>query len=291
MAPLGHEAAPRGTTIIGSLSSSIALSRSLRGVTYLVHAAALKDITYCESHPLEAIDTNVTGTQNVVNETLHSSVERAVFVSTDKAAAPTTLYGATKLLGERLWLGAQTYTGGGSPDFVAVRYGNVWGSARSVLHAFERQRTETGSLTITDPKATRFHITIQEASDLVLRVLHEAKRGTLWVPKLPTYSVGDLAQAFMNVHGITRPAQVVGLRPSEKLHEDLVSFNETPQVLEEAAGGFVIDPRHVGSPRPAYSSGDRSRQLSVQKLEQEIRTWQSAVQAAPKTLSPNPKRS
>lgn len=291
-APLTPIEAPRVTTVIGSLSSYVTLSRATRNVQYLIHAAAMKDITYCEDHPLEAIETNVEGTANVVQVCIERQIPRCVFISTDKAAAPTTHYGATKLLGERLWLGSKTYTGGEAPDFVAVRYGNVWGSARSVLHKFQEQQEKKGFLTITDPRATRFHITLSQAVGLVLRVLHEGKRGTLTVPKLPTYSVGDLAQAWINVTGTRGPTFVTGLRPSEKLHEDLISANETNQIVSQDDQSYTLNPLSSSAPLSvSYSSGDRSRRLSVEKLEQEIITWRSESQGVPSTPSPSERKS
>lgn len=234
---------------------------------------------------MEAVDTNVLGTANLLACMKAQGVKRAVFVSTDKARAPSTTYGASKLLGERLWLGGNTYSGGGSPELVAVAYGNVWGSNGSVLHAFREHAEKYGHLRVTDARCTRFHIKLEDAVDFVLEALSGAVRGTLWVPKLPTFSVGDLAKAFGRVFWLKKDPEETGLRPSEKLHEELISWNETPQIVSEGERLYVLDPKGQKAHRPPYTSGDMSRRMNVAHLEEEIRLWQSANPAVPKTPS------
>jgi UDP-N-acetylglucosamine 4,6-dehydratase len=204
-----------------------------------------------------------------MNVCIERGVQKALLISTDKASAPSTLYGTTKLCAERMWLCGNVYSAGLTPEFVGVRYGNVFGSAGSVIHAFDEQAI-TGRLTLTDPTATRFHITLSQAVDLVLRALKFARPGELYIPKLPSYRLMDLARAFMTERGITQEPDVIGLRPSEKQHEELICHNEST-AAQDAEQEYILDPSKVfHDKRFSYNSG-RNQCLGIPALRKLIR--------------------
>ena len=194
-----------------------------------------------------------------------------MLVSTDKASAPATLYGGSKFLAERLWLGANRYSAGREPRFMAVRYGNVWGSRGSVLHAWKKQ-AQAGQIVITDVQCTRFHIKLEQAVSFVLDALDHGAAGELWVPKLPSYRLGDLASAFSSVYGMSKPAQVIGLRMGEKLHESMISVDESCSNTKSEPGHYVLEPgKVVDKGGWSYTSGSNTWRLSIEQLEKEIR--------------------
>jgi len=245
-------------------------------VDVVIHAAALKRVDDCEKDPIEAVRVNVQGTQNVIHAAVEEGVRKAVLISTDKACSPSTLYGATKLCAERTWLSAQAYSGGKQPYFMALRYGNVFGSAGSVIHAFKAQEA-VGRLTLTDWKATRFHITLDRAVGLVRYVMEQGRPGELHVPKLGAYSLEDLATAYMVEHPRKwDPPECCGLRPAEKLHESLISPDESESIVSDTARGYVLEPGRYPSPSPgkrfAYSSQD-GLFMSVDELRKLVREY------------------
>lgn len=265
---------PRLSPIMGATEDLSRIRRAMRGVDYVVHAAAQKVIDIAEYNPTPCVLTNIFGTLNVIEACLDSGVKKAVLISTDKARAPSTLYGASKLCAERLWNAANRYRGSMGGIFSSVAYGNVWGSQGSVIRVWDQQ-AQFGVLRVTDPKMTRFHITLDQAVDLVCRVISEAEPETLWVPRLPAYRVGDLADAFRTVYSLDRPYEVTGRRLSEKLHEELVTENESPCVVYEDNTHFVVTPGHIHQEGGwSFTSASlKTRKLSVDELTKEIETW------------------
>jgi UDP-N-acetylglucosamine 4,6-dehydratase/5-epimerase len=257
---------------IGDIRDRDRLRRAFAEVDIVVHAAAMKQVAACEYNPIEAIMTNVLGTRNVIDAALDTGVERALFIGTDKAVSPTNLYGATKLCGEKLFVESNAYSGTSGTRFSCSRYGNVVGSRGSVIPLFQQQR-ETGTITVTDPRMTRFWITLEQGVRFVIRCLEDMHGGEVFVPKLPSMGLKDLADAI--APGC--PIEEVGIRAGEKLHEVLVSDDEARHTLE-FDDMFVIWPTHSwwhgdrwsdGRPlRDGYSftSDDNERWLSVDEL-------------------------
>jgi UDP-N-acetylglucosamine 4,6-dehydratase len=206
---------------VGDIRDRDRLMSALRDVDIVVHAAAMKHVPICEYNPIEAVHTNVNGAKNLLEAAMACGVERVIALSTDKAVSPANLYGATKLCMEKLLIAANAYAGDRWTRFSVVRYGNVMGSAGSVIPLF-RSQLQRGSLTITDSRMTRFWINMDDAVNLVLRGLELMNGGEIFIPKLPTTDIETLAEAV--APGI--PRTTVGIRPGEKLHETLVSAEE-----------------------------------------------------------------
>lgn len=206
---------------VGDIRDRDRLQTALRDVDIVVHAAAMKHVPICEYNPIEAVQTNVNGARNLIEAAISNGVERVIGLSTDKAVSPANLYGATKLCMEKLLTAANAYSGDRATRFSLVRYGNVMGSAGSVIPLFRKQMKE-GKLTITDARMTRFWIEMPEAVALVLRGLELMQGGEIFIPKLPSSDIETLAEAV--APGVQRT--VVGIRPGEKLHETLISTEE-----------------------------------------------------------------
>jgi UDP-N-acetylglucosamine 4,6-dehydratase/5-epimerase len=206
---------------VGDIRDRDRLQTALRDVDIVVHAAAMKHVPICEYNPIEAVQTNVNGARNLIEAAISNGVERVIGLSTDKAVSPANLYGATKLCMEKLLTAANAYSGDRATRFSLVRYGNVMGSAGSVIPLFRHQMKQ-GKLTITDARMTRFWIEMPEAVALVLRGLELMQGGEIFIPKLPTSDIETLAEAV--APGVQRT--VVGIRPGEKLHETLISTEE-----------------------------------------------------------------
>jgi UDP-N-acetylglucosamine 4,6-dehydratase len=207
---------------VGDIRDRDRLSSAFRDVDIVVHAAAMKHVPICEYNPIEAVQTNVNGARNVIEAAMACGVERVLALSTDKAVSPANLYGATKLCMEKLLIAANAYAGDRTTRFSIVRYGNVMGSAGSVIPLFRAQQ-KRGQLTITDARMTRFWIEMPEAVALVLRGLQLMNGGEIYIPKLPTTDIETLAEAV--APGV--PRATVGIRPGEKLHETLISAEES----------------------------------------------------------------
>jgi UDP-N-acetylglucosamine 4,6-dehydratase len=222
---------------IGDVRDAHRIKEACRGVDYVIHAAALKRVEVCESDPDEAVATNVGGTQNVARACIDRGVQRAVFLSTDKAAAPNTLYGATKLAGERLWTRSNVYAAGTPTRFAATRYGNVIGSTGSVVPLWRAQAAKGQPITVTEASCSRFWMTISEAVDLVCLALHEMRGGEVFIPKVGSSTIETLADAV--APGCTTTG--IGLRPGEKLHEMLISEDESRHTVDRG-GHYVILP-------------------------------------------------
>jgi len=230
---------PGGTVLrffLGDVRDADRLRRAMRGVDVVVHAAALKQVPAAEYNPFEAVRTNVIGAQNVIEAALDTGVSRVVALSTDKAAAPINLYGATKLASDKLFVAANSARGAQDIRFSVVRYGNVLNSRGSVVPFF-RSRRSTGVLPITDPAMTRFSITLDEGVDLVLWAIANALGGEIIVPRIPSLRVTDLATALAP----ECRQEVVGIRPGEKLHEAMITSADSLSTVEYA-GRYLILP-------------------------------------------------
>lgn len=207
---------------IGDVRDFNRLERAMENIDYVVHAAAMKHVPIAEYNPMECVKTNVLGAENVINACLKTNVKRVVALSTDKAAAPINLYGATKLTSDKLFVAANNISGNREISFSVVRYGNVMGSNGSVIPFFLSKRDE-GVLPITDPTMTRFNISLSEGVRLVLYALENAWGSEIFVPKIPSYKITDVAQAI----GPDCDKPIVGIRPGEKIHEEMITASDS----------------------------------------------------------------
>jgi UDP-N-acetylglucosamine 4,6-dehydratase len=263
---------PRLRFFIGDVRDRERLHRAVPGVDLIVHAAALKQVPACEYNPFEAVKTNILGASNIIDVAIDAGVQNVIALSTDKAVNPINLYGATKLVAEKLFVQGNAYAGGGGTRFSCVRYGNVVGSRGSVVPVFERQRS-SGKITITDERMTRFWITLEQGVRFVLRCSHIMQGGEVFVPKIPSMRILDLAEVV--APGCVR--EDIGIRPGEKLHEVLVSRDESRYTLE-FDDMYLIQPVHAwwksreypGARRmedgSKYSSDANNRWLSKDEL-------------------------
>lgn len=213
---------PQLRFFIGDVRDRQRLIRAFKGVDYVIHAAAMKHVPIAEYNPDECIKTNIMGAQNVIDACLETNVKSVVALSTDKACAPINLYGATKLTSDKLFIAANNIKGDNPIVFSVVRYGNVMGSNGSVIPFFLKKRVE-GSLPITDPNMTRFNISLQGGVDMVLHALENAWGGEIFVPKIPSYRITDLATAI----GPQCEHVIVGIRPGEKVHEEMITPSDS----------------------------------------------------------------
>jgi UDP-N-acetylglucosamine 4,6-dehydratase len=221
---------------LGDVRDRDRLSLAMRGVDYVVHAAALKQVPAAEYNPHEFIKTNVNGATNIVEASLAAGVKKVVALSTDKAVNPVNLYGATKLCSDKVFIAGNSYAGDSGTTFSVVRYGNVVGSRGSVVPLFAKQRIQ-GKITITKPEMTRFLLTLQDGVDFVLKSLDIMVGGELFVPKIPACSVADIA----NVVAPGAEWEIMGMRPGEKMHEILIPEDEARNALE-FDDHFVVQP-------------------------------------------------
>jgi UDP-N-acetylglucosamine 4,6-dehydratase len=265
---------------IGDIRDEARLRRALEGIDIVIHAAALKQVPAAEYNPFECIKTNVLGAQNLIEACLDSNVRRVVALSTDKAAAPINLYGATKLCSDKLFIAANNIKGHRDIRFSVVRYGNVMGSRGSVIPFFLQKRS-TGVLPITDPAMTRFNISLQEGVDMVLWSIENAWGGEVLVPKIPSYRVTDVATAV----DPKCEQRIVGVRPGEKIHEEMITASDSFNTVDLGAyyailpsGGQYSLEKYCEStnggrvtPGFSYDSGTNTDFLSVDQLQQLIR--------------------
>jgi len=264
---------------IGDVRDRQRLRRAFSRVDVVIHAAALKQVPAAEYNPIEFIRTNVMGAENVVEAAMDTGVETIVALSTDKAVAPVNLYGATKLCSDKLFVAARSYAGSALRCAV-VRYGNVMGSRGSVIPFFF-EKAKTGVLPITHADMTRFNIILDEGVDLVLWAIENAQGGEIFVPRIPSYRVTDLAEAI----GPSCKKEVIGMRPGEKIHEEMITSSDSYSTVELGAY-FIILPQstleekkhfHEGyltefvEPGFSYNSKDNSRFLSVDEIRHLIR--------------------
>jgi UDP-N-acetylglucosamine 4,6-dehydratase/5-epimerase len=225
---------------IGDVRDRARMSRAAQGADIVVHAAAMKQVEACEYNPFEAIRTNVLGAQHVVDAAIDAKVKQVVALSTDKAVNPVNLYGASKLCAEKIFVQGNAYAAQSETRIACVRYGNVIGSRGSVVPVFRQQLADTGRVTITDERMTRFWITLPQAVELVLFALAEMEGGEIFVPKIPSMRVVDLAEAM--APGIER--SFIGIRPGEKLHELLLTGDEARHTLD-CGDVYVVLPEHA----------------------------------------------
>lgn len=266
---------------IGDVRDKDRLYRAFEGIDIVVHAAALKQVPACEYNPFEAIKTNILGAQNIIETALEQGVTKVVALSTDKAAAPINLYGATKLCSDKLFVAANNFKGTRDIKFSVVRYGNVMGSRGSVIPFFLKKRRE-GVLPVTDERMTRFNITLEDGVKLVLKALDTMWGGEIFVPKIPSYRIMDVAKAVDSGCRI----EIVGIRPGEKLHEEMITATDALNTIE-FKDHFVILPSmalwdveqfttHFNGRRCtdgfAYNSGTNTDWLSVEQLKDLINT-------------------
>ncbi len=230
--------APEMRWLIGDVRDAVRLQQAMRGVDVVIHAAALKQVPAAEYNPMECIKTNVHGAENVILAALENEVEQVIALSTDKAANPINLYGATKLASDKLFVAANNMAGGHRTRFAVVRYGNVVGSRGSVVPLFRRLIAEGADhLPITHEQMTRFWITLQQGVDFVLKCFGRMQGGEIFVPKLPSIRITDLAEAMAP----ELPTRIVGIRPGEKLHEIMCPADDSHLTLE-FDDHFVIRP-------------------------------------------------
>ena len=220
---------------LGDVRDRDRLHRALEGIDFVVHAAALKQVPAAEYNPFECIKTNILGSQNLIEACLDSNVKRVVALSTDKAAAPVNLYGATKLCADKLFVAANNITGNRDLRFSVVRYGNVMGSRGSVVPLF-LERKKTGTLPVTDPKMTRFNISLHDGVNMVIWALKNAAGGEIFVSKIPSYRIEDLAEAI----GPECKLNITGIRPGEKLHEEMITTSDSFYTVD--LGKILCDP-------------------------------------------------
>jgi UDP-N-acetylglucosamine 4,6-dehydratase len=262
---------------IGDVRDVTRLRRAFSDVDVVIHAAALKQVPACEYNPIEAVETNITGARNVIEAALDAAVPRVLSLSTDKAVNPINLYGATKLVAEKLFVQANAYSGPRPIRFSCVRYGNVFGSRGSVIPLFLKQRA-SGLLTVTDPRMTRFWISLEMGVRFVIDCVERMHGGEIFVPRIPSTTIMDIAQAVAPEAKIEK----IGIRPGEKLHEVLVSEDEARHTVE-LDDRFVIQPTHPwwatkswegGRSLQAgfrYSSDSNTEMLGVDELRAVIR--------------------
>ena len=234
---------------IGDVRDADRLHRAMEGADIVVHAAALKQVPACEYNPLEAVKTNIHGAQNVIDAAIDTGVKKVIALSTDKAVNPVNLYGATKLCAEKIFIQGNSYRGRRGTQFSCVRYGNVIGSRGSVVPLFKDQK-KTGKVTITDIEMTRFWLTLDQAVDLVVNALQHMQGGEIFVPKIPSMKIVDLAKAIAPECEI----EVIGIRPGEKLHEVLFTEEDGRNAILYD-GMFVIMPSYSWWERQNYKTG------------------------------------
>jgi UDP-N-acetylglucosamine 4,6-dehydratase len=228
---------PRLRFFLGDIRDRERLKFALKGVSTVVHAAALKQVDAGEKDPFEFIKTNIIGSQNLVETAIEQGVNKVIALSTDKASSPVNLYGATKLAADKLFIAANNYVGSASTCFSVVRYGNVFGSRGSLLTILEKAKSQNITPTITHLGMTRFFISINDAIRFVNSCLAEMTGGELFVPKLPSIRIIDLFNAF----NFSDSPKISGIRPGEKIHEEMISVNEAPRTIEQSEK-YIICP-------------------------------------------------
>ena len=263
---------PRLRFFIGDIRDKKRLSRAMNGVDIVVHAAALKHVPICEYNPIEAVKTNINGAVSVIDAAIDNKVEKVMAISTDKAVYSVNLYGATKMVAEKLFVQANSYSGGKRPIFSCSRYGNVIGSSGSVVPLFLEQK-KRGEITITDDKMTRFWVTLEEGVEFVINCIERMKGGEIFVPKISSMKIMDLAELI--APNVKR--KIIGIRPGEKLHEALLTEEEALH-SKEFDKYFVIEPEFPfwhkdnfqdGKPLPAgfkYTSDTNTEWLTKEKM-------------------------
>ncbi len=218
---------PQVRYFIGDVRDKERLERACKDVDYIIHAAALKQVPAAEYNPMEFIKTNIHGASNLIEAAISADVKKIIALSTDKAAAPINLYGATKLCSDKLFIAANNYAGKKNISFSVVRYGNVMNSRGSIIPFF-KEEVKKGFIPITDKRMTRFNITLDESVDFVLNCLKISKGGEIFIPKIPSYKVTDVAKAIDKNAKI----KIIGIRPGEKIHEEMITVSDSQNTLD-----------------------------------------------------------
>lgn len=260
--------------VIGDVRDQARLSSVLDGVDFVVHAAATKIVPTAEYNPFECIKTNINGAMNLIDASIQSGVKRVVALSTDKASNPINLYGATKLASDKLFVAANSYSDAETTTFSVVRYGNVMGSRGSVIPFF-KSLADTGELPITDPRMTRFMITLEEGVKLVWKAFDDMFGGEIYVKKIPSMRIGDIAKAVAP----QAKQKVIGIRPGEKIHEQMIGFEDAPHTFEydgyykilPAIHNWSSDPKRIGNGKRVaedfvYTSDNNTEWMSINEL-------------------------
>jgi UDP-N-acetylglucosamine 4,6-dehydratase (inverting) len=270
---------PQIRFFIGDIRDFDRVKRALKGIDFVIHAAAMKHVPIAEYNPMECVKTNIMGAENLINAALETEVQHVVALSTDKAAAPINLYGATKLASDKLFVAANNIRGWNPIKFSVVRYGNVMGSNGSVIPFFINHRKH-GFLPITDPQMTRFNISLEGGVNMVLHALEHAWGGEIFVPKIPSYRILDVAQAI----GPHLEHREVGIRPGEKIHEEMITSSDSfftydcgqyytilPQIPRFKVEDFIVHFQATKvKPGFQYNSGENTEWVSVEELRQLI---------------------
>jgi UDP-N-acetylglucosamine 4,6-dehydratase/5-epimerase len=276
-----HHEYPNIRFFIGDVRDGERLKRACEGIDYIIHAAALKQVPAAEYNPMECIKTNVFGAENVINAALANNIQKVVALSTDKAAAPINLYGATKLCSDKLFVAANNMRGSRNITFSVVRYGNVIGSRGSVMPFF-LDKAKTGVLPITDERMTRFNISLEEGVDMVLYALENAWGGEIYVPKIPSYRIMDVAKAI----GPNCEFPNVGIRPGEKLHEEMITETDSLNTIETKKYYVIMPFSPIWNVDDylvkfnatyvvegfKYNSGTNDEWLTIEQIRDEIKT-------------------
>ncbi|KLU65872.1 UDP-N-acetylglucosamine 4,6-dehydratase (inverting) [Desulfosporosinus acididurans] len=277
-----YQGTPNLRFLLGDVRDYSRLVRAFEGIDYIFHTAALKHVPACEYNPFEAVQTNIVGTQNVIQAALESKAKKVIFTSTDKAISPTNAMGATKLMAERLIVAAEYQKGSGSTVFSAVRFGNVMGSRGSVIPLFEQQILKQRRITLTSPEMTRFMMTVSEATRLTLEAIKLAVGGEVFVFKMPIVRLGDFAEVIIDLvcekYGIKASeveVQQIGLRPGEKMYEELMTSEESKNAYEYTHMYAIPAPfggnRTVKHPAKKASEGNYSSERGQVLTHNEIR--------------------
>jgi len=284
---------PQIRYFVGDVRDRNRLKMALKGVDYVIHAAAMKHVDVAEYNPQECIRTNIGGAENLISACLESDVQKVIALSTDKAAGPINLYGATKLCSDKLFVAANSLSGNYGPRFAVVRYGNVLGSNGSVVPFFQEKR-KCGVLPITDPKMTRFIITLEQGIDFVITAFEQMEGGEVFVPKIPSTTILDIAKAVAPECA----TEVIGIRPGEKMHECMIPSDEAHQTLE-FPGHYIIQPNQrswsnqppsyvdFGTPCEAgfsYESDNNPDWLSVNDLGELIQKYCPSTDMSPQMI-------
>ena len=277
---------PRVRFFIGDIRDKERLSRALNGVDLVVHAAATKIVPIAEYNPFECVKTNVIGAMNLIDTCIDQGVKRVVALSTDKASSPSNLYGATKLTSDKLFIAGNYYSGKKDTKFSVVRYGNVMGSRGSVIPFFQ-SLANTGKLPITDPRMTRFMISLEQGVQLVWNALEDMVGGEIYVKKIPSMQITDIAFAIAP----DAEQEIIGIRPGEKLHEQMIGIEDAPYTFEfdeyfkilPAIYNWFQDPNRIGkgklvSPEFSYTSDNNKEWMSPEELITWIKTHQAKAE-------------
>tara|TARA_B100000963_G_scaffold210008_1_gene182965 strand:- start:21296 stop:22297 length:1002 start_codon:yes stop_codon:yes gene_type:complete len=266
---------------VGDIRDYSRISRALREIDYVIHTAAMKHVPIAEYNPMECVKTNVLGAENLINACLETEVKKVVALSTDKAAAPINLYGATKLTSDKLFIAANNIKGKNNIKFSVVRYGNVMGSNGSVIPFFYEKKKE-GVLPITDKKMTRFNISLDEGVDMVLHALRTAWGGEILIPKIPSYRITDIANAI----GPDCKHLEIGIRPGEKIHEEMITSSDSFSTYDLGKYYVILPQKPIWNLNEyinkfkaikvkegfSYNSGNNDSFLSIKQLKKLIRT-------------------